>query len=73
MTIVTMDTIIAQYTRPAYFEEPLSQDDLDELSIITPPLSLKFALPPLSTVRRAGTEATRGFANGCSRHHGFAQ
>jgi len=41
-----MDTLVAQYSRPAYQEEGYSEQEQLELADVAPPLDLKFALPP---------------------------
>lgn len=46
-----MDTLVAHYSRPAFEKEGYSQQEQHELSQITPPLSLRFALPPIANVR----------------------
>ena len=43
-----MDTLVARYTAPS--SRPLDEDEQPELMQATPPLSLKFALPPISQV-----------------------
>ncbi|KAJ9648812.1 Proteasome subunit beta type-5 [Coniosporium tulheliwenetii] len=43
-----MDTLVAQYSRPSGEQEGYSQDEQQELLQLTPPLSLKFALPPIA-------------------------
>ena len=45
-----MDTLVAQYSRPAYQYEGYSQEEQQELLESTPPLSLKFALPSMPDV-----------------------
>lgn len=45
-----MDALVAQYSRPAFENEGYSQEEQHELSQATPPLSLKFALPPIARV-----------------------
>ena len=45
-----MDSLITKYSTPSY-EEPQSQEQEDDLSLSTPPLSLKFAMPPVQNVR----------------------
>lgn len=45
-----MDTLVAQYSRPAYEEEGYSQTDQHQLAQTTPSLSLNFALPQLANV-----------------------
>jgi 20S proteasome subunit beta 5 len=45
-----MDSLVAQYTRPAYTEEGQSYEEQQELAQATPELSLKFALPPVAQV-----------------------
>ena len=46
-----MDALVAQYTRPAFENEGYSCEEQQELLQTLPPLSLKFALPPLENVR----------------------
>lgn len=46
-----MDVLVSQYSRPAFENEGYSQQEQMELSQVTPPLSLKFALPPIANVR----------------------
>ncbi|KAI9658874.1 MAG: Proteasome subunit beta type-5 [Trizodia sp. TS-e1964] len=43
-----MDTLVAQYSRPMFENEGYSQEEYLELTESTPPLSLKFAMPPIS-------------------------
>ena len=45
-----MDTLVAQYSRPAFEDEGYSQADQHQLAQVTPSLSLNFALPPLANV-----------------------
>ena len=45
-----MDSIVAQYTRSAEQREGYSNEEQSELSEVSPPLSLKFALPPVENV-----------------------
>jgi 20S proteasome subunit beta 5 len=45
-----MDTLVAQYSRPAH-QEPTSDDLDDQLILSTPPLSLNFALPPVPSAQ----------------------
>ena len=45
-----MDTLVAQYSRPAFEDEGYSQTDQHQLTQITPSLSLNFALPRLANV-----------------------
>jgi hypothetical protein len=45
-----MDSLVAQYTRPAFADEGQSQEEQQELMHDTPELSLKFALPPVAQV-----------------------
>ena len=45
-----MDALVAQYSRPAFANEGYSEEEQQELSQATPPLSLKFALPPVARV-----------------------
>ena len=46
-----MDSLVTQYSRPAFENEGYSKEEQLELSETTPPLSLRFALPPLANVR----------------------
>jgi 20S proteasome subunit beta 5 len=46
-----MDSLVAQYGRPADAEEGPSAEEQLELYSGTPELSLKFALPPVAQVR----------------------
>ncbi|KAL9014383.1 MAG: hypothetical protein Q9173_000960 [Seirophora scorigena] len=43
-----MNSLVAQYSRPAFRNEGYSEQEQDELSQTTPPLSLRFAMPPLA-------------------------
>lgn len=47
---IKMDTLVAQYSRPAYQEEGYSQEEQLELVDVAPPMDLKFALPPTAQV-----------------------
>jgi len=47
---LAMDALVAQYSRPAFEDEGYSPEDQQELAQVTPPLSLKFALPPIAQV-----------------------
>ena len=49
---VTMDSLVARYRRPAFENEGYSQEEQQDLYQATPPLSLKFAMPPISNVSR---------------------
>lgn len=56
---VIMDTLVAQYTQPAYANEGFTSEEQDEYTDTLPPLSLKFALPPVprpSAFLRAATD-----------------
>lgn len=46
-----MDKLVAQYTRSPHQDEFFSEAEQQELSETTPPISLKFNLPPLDNVR----------------------
>ena len=50
-----MDALVAQHARPAFENEGYSYEDQQELSQTVPPLSLKFALPPLENVSESTT------------------
>lgn len=43
-----MDALVAQHTQPAYSHESHGLDDQEEYTNGLPPLSLKFALPPIA-------------------------
>jgi len=47
-TSSTMDSLVAQYSRPPHMEESPADQDVQELYQPTPELSLKFALPPVA-------------------------
>jgi 20S proteasome subunit beta 5 len=47
-----MDSLVAQYSRPADADEGPSEQEQLELYSGTPELSLKFALPPVAQVQR---------------------
>ena len=51
---ITMDSLVATYSRPAFEDEAYSSEEREELTQITPSLSLNFALPPIRNVRSAG-------------------
>ena len=44
-----MDAVVARYSQPTHLEDEQLQDE-EDLSLSTPPLSLKFALPPIGNV-----------------------
>lgn len=50
-----MDSLVSQYSRPAYTEEGPSEEEQLQLYSGTPELSLKFALPPVAQVRSSFT------------------
>ncbi|KAK4934166.1 Proteasome subunit beta type-5 [Elasticomyces elasticus] len=43
-----MDALVAQYSQPAFKNEGYTEDEQLELVDVAPPLSLKFALPPVA-------------------------
>lgn len=45
-----MDSLVAQYSQPAFERETYSEDEQLELYQPTPSLSLKFAMPPVAQV-----------------------
>ncbi len=45
-----MDLLVAQYSRPAFQDEGYSSQEQQELSETAPPLSLRFAMPPVAKV-----------------------
>ena len=42
-----MDTVVTQFTQPAFANEGYTQDEQEEYTNSLPSLSLKFALPPV--------------------------
>lgn len=50
-----MDLLVAQYSRPAFQEEGYSSQEQQELSETVPPLSLRFAMPPVAKVNLVGS------------------
>lgn len=50
-----MDKIVAQYSRPSY-QNVYSEQDQQDLTESLPPLSLKFALPPVANVSYSNTD-----------------
>lgn len=47
-----MDALVARYSRPAYQQNELfSEEEQQDLCETQPPLSLKFAMPPVAHVR----------------------
>jgi 20S proteasome subunit beta 5 len=54
-----MDTLVARYTQSPFAHEGFTSDDQNEFCETIPPLSLKFALPPVprpSAFLRAATD-----------------
>jgi 20S proteasome subunit beta 5 len=54
-----MDTLVAQYTQSPFANEGFSADEQNDFCETVPPLSLKFALPPIprpSAFLRAATD-----------------
>lgn len=49
-----MDLLVAQYSRPAFQDEGYSTQEQQELSETVPPLSLRFAMPPIAKVNIVG-------------------
>lgn len=49
-----MDLLVAQYSRPAFQDEGYSAQEQQELSETVPPLSLRFAMPPIAKVNLVG-------------------
>jgi hypothetical protein len=46
-----MDTLVARYSRPTYQQnEVFSEQDQQDFTDVVPPLSLKFAMPPVAHV-----------------------
>lgn len=43
-----MDALVAQYTKPSFAHEDLTTEDAETYADSLPPLSLKFALPPIA-------------------------
>lgn len=46
----TMDSLVAQYSQAPHQNEGYGHEEQQELMEVTPPLSLKFALPPVAAV-----------------------
>lgn len=46
-----MDYLVATYSQPEYQDEVYSDHEQQELAQAVPPLSLRFALPPVAQVR----------------------
>ncbi|KAH9819784.1 Proteasome subunit beta type-5 [Teratosphaeria destructans] len=45
-----MDTLVARYSRPSHSEQTIENDDASQaIADLSPPLSLKFALPPVAS------------------------
>ena len=70
-----MDTLVARYSAPPSLDQPLDQDEQQELMQTAPPLSLKFALPPIAQVsldyyRSSISPAFRSLIKDCSHHLG---
>jgi hypothetical protein len=55
-----MDKLVAQYSRPPHQNELYNEQEQEDLSASVPPLSLKFALPPVDNV--SSKSAMRGFS-----------
>lgn len=49
-----MDLLVAQYSRPAFQDEGYSSQEQQELLETVPPLSLRFAMPPVAKVNLVG-------------------
>ncbi len=47
-----MDTLVARYTGSPFASEGFSSEDQQDYADSLPPLSLKFALPPVARVSR---------------------
>ncbi|KAK2743281.1 Proteasome subunit beta type-5 [Onygenales sp. PD_40] len=58
-----MDTLVAQYSRPMFQNEGYSQSEDQELTESLPPLSLRFALPPVDRPAAFLRAATDDHAN----------
>ncbi|KAK2806754.1 Proteasome subunit beta type-5 [Emmonsiellopsis sp. PD_5] len=58
-----MDTLVAQYSRPLFQNEGYSQSEDQELTESLPPLSLRFALPPVDRPAAFLRAATDDHAN----------
>lgn len=59
-----MDSLVAQYSRPAHSDEGPAADEQLELYSGAPELSLKFALPPVAQV--GSTRETSSEIHTCS-------
>lgn len=61
-----MDKLVAQYSRPSHQNEFYSEQEQQDLTESLPPLSLKFALPPVANVSYSNTnEAIHQLGAGC--------
>lgn len=73
----SMDSLVAQYTRPAFADEGQTHEEQHELLQASPELSLKFALPPVAQVSRGPDDVAQtvqpGMLTASSPPHGFAQ
>lgn len=59
LQLVIMDTLVARYTQSPFADEGYSSDEQNDFCETVPPLSLKFALPPVprpSAFLRAATD-----------------
>lgn len=58
-----MDTLVAQYTQSPFANEGYTSEEQDDYSQSLPPLSLKFALPPVSRPSAFLRAATDDYSN----------
>lgn len=65
-----MDTLVARYSRPTYQQnEVFSEQDQQDFTDVVPPLSLKFAMPPVAHVSLTSTESPRDNRRVLTEHH----
>jgi 20S proteasome subunit beta 5 len=58
-----MDTLVAQYTQPPYANEGFTSEEQNDYTETLPPLSLKFALPPVARPSAFLRAATDDYSN----------
>lgn len=66
LSVATMDTLVARYSRPAFEQNEPFENEAQEMMDATSSLTTKFAMPPISQVRRLTREAARIKAAACS-------
>lgn len=58
-----MDALVARYTQPAFANEGYTSEEQEEYADSLPPLSLKFALPPIAQPSAFLRAATDDYSN----------